>query len=409
METPATRRQRLIDQIPTGGTGAGPTPQPDPTQSASGSELGRNVSNTLMALPGVGPGMGAASRLAGSALGKTATATTGAMALAKPALPYAPPLAGAAALGAVTPSAQTAQPAPVATQSTATAPTMPRTSPGAPNPASGSPDEVMPEGKVNVRRQGNGVLEFSGKNISGDVQYTGSAADRMAGKGGNVSVVPGMSQALIDKTLTNPDGSRWSAGDNAIMAANLRDGVDPMRGTQQGIARDKAERLMNLATAPNGTPGKSNAVKLLAMQESAKAQSSQQQLERDRQAQAGEGVALENTSKRQMLDAQRAVTTAKTPEERKSAVELLAGLQGKTAQTPEEYAYAPGGQEVDPASGQLVTRPGVIFNKRTGQTVQPGQAQGQSINTDPRAIAIRDNPKLTPEQKRSELNKIGYQ
>lgn len=467
METAATRRQRLIDQIPTGGTGAGPTPQPDPTQSASGSELGRNVSNTLMALPGVGPGMGAASRLAGSALGKTATATTGAMALAKPALPYAPPLAGAAALGAVT------------------------ANPAAPNPASGSPDEKAVGASQRmygpVGNAGRGVMappgtvldngktapsdprsrDFSAElnkvpaNLPSDlregvIHKTVDASGRVTYSGRNVApgadgkthMVDGLGKTLQSKgqvltsnsapvagpnggfaidnngptaaermaqtraTLTNPDGSAWSAADNATMAANIRDGVNPYRGTQRGIADDKAAQsgqLMNLALSPNGTPGKSNAVKLLAMQESAKAQSSQQQLERDRQAQAGEGVALESSAKRQMLDAQRAVTTAKTPEERKSAVELLAGLQGKTAQTPEEYAYAPGGQEVDPASGQLVTRPGVIFNKRTGQTVQPGQAQGQSINTDPRAIAIRDNPKLTPEQKRSELNKIGYQ
>jgi len=35
-------------------------------------------------------------------------------------------------------------------------------------------------------------------------------------------------------SLRNPDGSRWSSQDNAIMAANLRDGVDPYRGTSRG-------------------------------------------------------------------------------------------------------------------------------------------------------------------------------
>lgn len=35
-------------------------------------------------------------------------------------------------------------------------------------------------------------------------------------------------------TLTNPDGSKWSARDNAMMAANLRDGVNPYRNTPRG-------------------------------------------------------------------------------------------------------------------------------------------------------------------------------
>lgn len=113
--------------------------------------------------------------------------------------------------------------------------------------------------------------------------------------------------------------------------------------------------------------------------------------------------------KQQILDAQRALITAKTPEERKSATEILASLHGRaTVPQADEYAYARGGQEVDPVSGQLVTRPDVIFNKRTGAVGSPQQAGG-SISTDPRAIAIRDNKQLSREQKLAELKKIGYQ
>lgn len=48
--TPAPTREQLIAQIPTGGSGAGPTPSAG--NSASGSELGRNIKNTLSALSG---------------------------------------------------------------------------------------------------------------------------------------------------------------------------------------------------------------------------------------------------------------------------------------------------------------------------------------------------------------------
>jgi hypothetical protein len=50
----AEKRAQLLAQIPTGGAGVGPTPQPDPTQSASGTDFGRNVNNSLNALGGMG-------------------------------------------------------------------------------------------------------------------------------------------------------------------------------------------------------------------------------------------------------------------------------------------------------------------------------------------------------------------
>ncbi len=53
--------------------------------------------------------------------------------------------------------------------------------------------------------------------------------------GPNVSVVPGMSQALINQTLTNPDGSRWTESDNAKMAANIQAGQDPYAGTSRDV------------------------------------------------------------------------------------------------------------------------------------------------------------------------------
>ena len=45
--------------------------------------------------------------------------------------------------------------------------------------------------------------------------------------------IPGFSKEQNDSILNNPNGTRWSEGDNAIMAANIRDGVDPYRGTSR--------------------------------------------------------------------------------------------------------------------------------------------------------------------------------
>lgn len=70
-----------------------------------------------------------------------------------------------------------------------------------------------------VTRKGN---SFSGVNVS---NY------------GNQNVIPAMDPGLIAETLRNPDGSKWTAADNARMAANIRDGVDPKAGTS-GQVRD---------------------------------------------------------------------------------------------------------------------------------------------------------------------------
>ena len=116
--------------------------------------------------------------------------------------------------------------------------------------------EFGPEDGI-VYRSGN---SFSGRNISG---YEGNGKNP-------VGVIPGVSQAVIDRDLTNPDGSRWSAADNATMAANIRDGVDPYLGTSRQAGQDRARADANierLALSEAGTPGRRAAMKILADRE----------------------------------------------------------------------------------------------------------------------------------------------
>ena len=123
---------------------------------------------------------------------------------------------------------------------------------------------LVPEGEGGVvYRKGN---SFSGRDIS---NY------------GNQSVVPGMSKELIDQTLTNPDGSRWSAADNSRMAANLRDGVDPYAGTSRQ-PNDGQAQLQRLALSPLGTPGRSNALRILTNNQNNATALSGQQVDRER-------------------------------------------------------------------------------------------------------------------------------
>ncbi|WP_028605545.1 hypothetical protein [Ottowia thiooxydans] len=84
-------------------------------------------------------------------------------------------------------------------------------------------------------------------------------------------------------------------------------------------------------------------------------------------------LGFQNQSAQQLLGAQKGVDNAKTPAEQRSSRERLLALMGKTDN--DAWTYAPGGQVPDPKTGLLVTQPGVIFNRYTGETRNsPGQA-----------------------------------
>jgi hypothetical protein len=70
-----------------------------------------------------------------------------------------------------------------------------------------------------------------------------------------------------------------------------------------------------------------------------------------------EGQRLENLYKE--------YEAADTPEKKAAALQGIRLIQGAGKDSADEYAYAPGGQVVE--NGQLITQPGVIFNKRNGQ------------------------------------------
>lgn len=106
--------------------------------------------------------------------------------------------------------------------------------------------EIGPE-QGTVTRVGN---SFSGANVS---NY------------GRQNVVPGMDPALVQETLTNPDGSKWSAADNARMAANLRDGRDQYAGTSRQEKLGPIQQA--LRDNPVGTVGRQSALKAAAEME----------------------------------------------------------------------------------------------------------------------------------------------
>jgi len=109
------------------------------------------------------------------------------------------------------------------------------------NGAKGALPADLREGVVHKTVDAQGRVTYSGRNVApgadGSTQFV-DGMGRTLRSSGNVSTVPAMDPGLVASTLHNPDGSKWSAADNAIMAANLRDGVNPYRGTSRAAAED---------------------------------------------------------------------------------------------------------------------------------------------------------------------------
>lgn len=103
--------------------------------------------------------------------------------------------------------------------------------------------------------------------------------------------------------------------------------------------------------------------------------------------------------------AQTELENAKTPETQRSARERLLALAGKAPQNEWGLQVTPTTKNMDGSSTQgSVYR----YNKTTGETARVDEAPPPDITKDQRALAIRSNPKLSPQQKWAELRRLGY-
>ncbi len=92
---------------------------------------------------------------------------------------------------------------------------------------------------IQVTKDANGQLRLSNSTGPEKMRYVGADGVPTNQYERTNQYAEGQQQlAAARASLRNPDGSKWSAQDNAMMAANLRDGVNPMRGTSAGAAQD---------------------------------------------------------------------------------------------------------------------------------------------------------------------------
>ena len=88
---------------------------------------------------------------------------------------------------------------------------------------------------IQVTKDANGQLRLSNSTDPEKMRYVGADGSPTNQYERTGQYAQGMQQLEAARaTLRNPDGSNWSARDNATMAANLRDGRDPYQGTSRG-------------------------------------------------------------------------------------------------------------------------------------------------------------------------------
>ena len=419
----AQRRAQMLANIPTGGNPQAPAAQP--ANWNTDTDLGRNVNNTISALAPVAvaaPLAYGASRL-GQTLGGAGRAAFVAPSAVKA---YGTAAAGLGALAAASSPSATPVQSPVSPQAA--------TNPAGTSPASpfaGTPHPMGPQ----IDPDAPSLRGRPGADVSG-----APGVSKFVENGKTLySNVAGDNAAMMDKKLVGivPGGAVRTLGsyggggaDEALQAARMaaveRGDIESVRATYGGnfggktkadYATDPIQNtIRSLANGPMTAKRAAAMAQLqgglgatIAGQGQASSSAAANQLARDKFGVEAKSAGIDQEVKSNMLAAQKIMADPNaTPAQKAAAEENYRAWQGKYAkEATEQYAYAPGGQSVDPTTGQTVTQPGVIYNKATGEIKQQGGQK--SIQTDPRATAIKNNAALSREQKITELKKIGYQ
>ena len=223
---------------------------------------------------------------------------------------------------------------------------------------------------------------------------------------------------LKSANMTNMDGSTWSTNDNAIMAANIRDGVDPYRGTSKG----REDQLRALALSPNGTPGKANAMKMLMMysdnqERQARGALDRSKLDIDRSKlaieQAAEGrnagTYAQQQARQARMDAlQKAYENESDRDKRAAILENIRASSPNPGHLKDNFAIVGGGQVVDPTTGMVHTQPQHVIDLRTqrevGVTQEPGQAMPKVTTPEQLAALPKGAPFTGPDGKQYRKN-----
>ncbi len=227
--------------------------------------------------------------------------------------------------------------------------------------------------------------QTSGFGASGPMQGGGtvSSMDTSAGYASDLKQLAALGGSQYDREVqAAKETNAWQArqsleraalGTPSFMGSKAIKPNQAAQGMLQDQIRQETDKRGQDITSANQKAVQGLAEKRLGLDTTK--QTADQKLATAKAGRDDASAGIENESKNMTLNAQKAFMNAKTPEEKKSAQELLIGLHGKESALKAQYAFAPGGQIADPVTGEKITQPGVIFNQYTGETAQPGQKQ----------------------------------
>lgn len=362
----------LVDQIPTTGYPKIPDAPRNPVME---SELGRNVVNAAMAIPGTRAAMGVGG-IVSRLIGPTAAAGGAIAKTAQAAAPLGVPAAGMGALQyAAAPPATAAAPAaaapvaPAASSMTAQKPQV--------NPINVpiAPAGTAVEGAPGARR----YVDANGKVLYSNV--------------GNTMAIPTPGAVSTAAAPAAPAGPTLSMGTDAALSAARSAAM--ARGDVAGVAASYGAQGQGFAGAPAGGPStaarlrEQTAGKTLNRNGAAALVSAEQNELASQRAgvdAASAGVSQAEGQQRlaanvQTMAAQQAFLDAQASGDAKAierAETNLRALTGKfEASVPDLYSATaiPGG--VDPVTGQPMGSGALVLNRRTGEReiVSPGDAK----------------------------------
>lgn len=116
---------------------------------------------------------------------------------------------------------------------------------------------------------------------------------------------------------------------------------------------------------------------------------------------------LANRPRNLVVALQEKIAAEQDAARRNGMVQRMRDIEGRNTEV-DPYLVVPGGQQLN-ENGQAYTAPSAVFNRRTGDWLrQPGVAQLPSIDQNPQAIAIKNDTTMSKLQKMEALRKLGY-
>lgn len=277
---------------------------------------------------------------------------------------------------------------------------------------------TQPAGNVTARKQANGVMEFSGQNVSGDVSYNGgfkpsgagvsnqnmAAADALAQRYAGLGFTPGSAGAMAN-TQQGPQNltPQTSGSGFGILDSGYRDRRAAAMDVQQMKPGAKTAQAA-LLQRQNAEPGQQierdkmaadvtsgNADRALRADEiSATSGFRSGQLANDaarlnldtRKTDSDlEARGFEVSQAKRLESIRKKYEAATDPKVKADLAQQLRTLSGDKDQQ-NRFTVVPGGQEWDAAAGVMRNVPAGVINNQTGEFVGGGpkqQAQGPAI------------------------------